>query len=153
MTARRPQSGQALIETAVTLPVLIALFFGFLAAGVGAQGYVDMNTAVYLAAASNVTAYADDQPHADQYATDTFNATVRHDTLVEPETGPKAFGCFPGPGPNGGYQAGGSITCSGSAHLRFSKTLLGALIPVDPEITAQATAVRSPYRSQPQPSP
>jgi hypothetical protein len=142
MTDRRPQSGQALIETAVTLPVLIALFFGFLAAGVGAQGYVDMNTAVYLAAASNVTAYADDQIQADQFATDTFNATVRHDALVEPETGPKAFGC------NGNYAAAGSITCRGSAHLRFSKTLLGALIPVDPEITTQATAVRSPYRSQ-----
>ncbi len=141
MSTRR-RSGQALIETAVTLPILIILFFGFLAAGVGAQGYVDMNTAVYLAAASNVTAYADDPTDADQFATDTFNATVAHDTLVEPERGPKAFGC------TGSYAADGTVTCRGSAYLRFSKTLLGALIPVDPEITATASARRSKYRSQ-----
>jgi hypothetical protein len=145
--SRRRQSGQALIETAVTLPILLILFFGFLAAGVGAQGYVDMNTAVYLAAASNVTAYADDQAEADQFASDTFTHTVAHDPLVEVETAPgKAFEC--GQDPGNSYAAGGTITCRGSAYLRFSKTLLGWVVPVDPEITAQASAIRSPYRSQ-----
>jgi hypothetical protein len=142
MTRAARQSGQALIETAVTLPILLVLFFGFLAAGVGAQGFVDMNTAVYLAAASNVTAYADDQTSADQFATDTFTHTVAHDPLVEPEQGAKAFGC------NGNYGAGGTVTCHGAAYLRFSKTLLGWVVPFDPEITTQASAVRSPYRSQ-----
>jgi hypothetical protein len=134
-------NGQALVETAITLPVLIALFLGFLGAGVGAQGYVDLNTAVYLAAASNVTAPAGDQPLADQYATDTYKSTVTHDTLLRTEK----FGC------SGDYAAGGIVTCSGAAFLEFSKTPLSVVIPVDPRITATASATRSAYRSVPVP--
>lgn len=137
--ARAPSGGQALVETAVTLPVLLALFFGFLCAGVGAQGYVDLNTAVYLAAASNVTAFADDQPDADRFATDTFDHTIAHDTLLERQ----AFSC------GGDYTAGGTVTCQGSAVLRFSWTPLSVAIPFDPTVTARASAVRSRYRSVP----
>ena len=137
----RLNRGQALVETAVTLPVLIALFLGFLAAGVGAQGYVDLDTAVYLAAASNVTAYAGDRPLADRYATETFDATLSHDTLLRRVN----FGCA------GDYAAGGQITCSGTAVLEFSKTPLSVAIPFDPTITAQASATRSAYRSVPVP--
>jgi TadE-like protein len=132
-------TGQALIETAVTLPILLVLFFGFLGAGVGAQGYVDLNTAVYLAAASNVTAFANDRPDADRFATDTFDHTIVHDTLLEKQ----GFSC------GGDYSAGGTVTCQGSAVLRFSRTPLSVAIPFDPTITAQASAVRSPYRSVP----
>ena len=132
-------NGQALVETAITLPVLIALFLGFLGAGVGAQGYVDLNTAVYLAAASNVTAPASDQPLADQYATDTFDSTVIHDTLLRTVN----FGCA------GDYAAGGVVTCTGTAVLEFSKTPLSVAIPFDPTITATASATRSAYRSVP----
>lgn len=134
--------GQALIETAVTLPVLLALFLGFLAAGVGAQGYVDLNTAVYLAAASNVTAFAGDQPLAMQYATETFDATVSHDSLLRKV----GFDC---PVPPSDYAAGGRVVCTGTAVLEFSKTPLSVVVPVDPTITAQATATRSAYRSCP----
>lgn len=136
---RGGRSGQALIETAVTLPILLALFLGFLGAGVGAQGYVDLNTAVYLAAASNATAYAGDQPDADRFAMDTFDHTIVHDGLLEEQS----FGC------GGVYAAGGTVTCQGSAVLRFSRTPLSVAIPFDPVITAQASAVRSPYRSLP----
>ena len=139
---RTRSGGQALIETAVTLPVLIALFLGFLAAGVGAQGYVDLNTAVYLAAASNVTAFAGDQPLAMQYATDTFDATVSHDTLLRKV----GFNC---PAPPSDYAAGGQVVCTGSAVLEFSKTPLAVVVPVDPTISATATATRSAYRSCP----
>jgi Flp pilus assembly protein TadG len=139
---RSRASGQALVETAVTMPVLIALFFGFLAAGVAAQGYVDLNTAVYLAAASNVTAPADDgslkaRPVADGYAKDTFDRTVAHDQLLANQQS----SC------DGIYTAGGKITCQGSAVLQFSRTPLSIVIPFDPTITAQASAFRSPYRS------
>jgi Flp pilus assembly protein TadG len=134
---RSRASGQALVETAVTMPVLIALFFGFLAAGVAAQGYVDLNTAVYLSAASNVTAFAGDQLIADQYAKDTFDRTVAHDSLLAN----RSSSC------GGDYTAGGKITCQGSAVLQFSRTPLSIVIPFDPTITAQASAFRSPYRS------
>ncbi len=129
--------GQALIETAVTLPVLLLLMLAFLAGGVGAQGYVDLNTAVYLAAASNVTAFADDQPDADQYARDTFNATVAHDTLLETRN----FQC------GGNYAAGGTITCQATATIRFSRTPLSVITIRDPDLSASADATRSLYRS------
>jgi Flp pilus assembly protein TadG len=135
---RRRQRGQALIETAVTLPVLLALFVGFLAAGVGAQGYVDLNTAVYLAAASSATAFAGDPQDADQFASDTFLATVAHDPLL----------ASPSLAPCGGYDAGQTVTCTGSATLQFSRTPLAVVVPIDPRITQIGTAVRSPYRSQ-----
>ena len=141
----------------MTLPILLLLFFGFLAAGVGAQGYIDLNTAVYLAAASNVTAYTGDKAHADQYALDTFQHTIVHDSLLEPDPAVGVPG-QPGLTCDGDYAylTDGVIHCQGSAYLRFSRTALGALIPVDPHITAQATAQRSRYRSappNPQPGP
>jgi hypothetical protein len=123
---------------------LIALFLGFLGAGVGAQGYVDLNTAVYLAAASNVTAPAGDQTLAQQYADDTFTHTLAHNTLLRA----LSFGC---PGTAADYAAGGTITCSGAAVLEFSKTPLSVAIPFDPTISAQASATRSAYRSVPVP--
>jgi hypothetical protein len=136
---RRARSGQALIETAVTLPILILLFFGFLAGGVAAQGYVDLNTAVYLAAASNATAYANDQVDADRYATETFDATLAHDPFLVKQY----FRC------GGSYLAGGTVTCEGQAVLHLSNTVLGFVVPRDPPpITIRASAVRSRYRSE-----
>ncbi|HZU17180.1 MAG TPA: hypothetical protein VFD01_11375 [Candidatus Dormibacteraeota bacterium] len=129
--------GQALVETAVTLPIMIVLFLGFLAAGVAAQGYVDLETAVALAAAANATAYADDRADADRFATSTFEATVGHDSLLRSQ----GLAC------SGDYGAGGTVTCQGSAALEFSRTPLAVVVPVDPTLTAQASAVRSPYRS------
>jgi len=138
-----PSRGQALVETAVTLPILVLLFFAFLAAGVFAQAYVDLNTAVYLAAASNATAYAlppgQSGGQADQFATETFDATVRHDSLLAP----RGFAC------HGAYQAGGQITCDGSADLLYSQTPLAVVFPFgDPTIRASASAIRSKYRSE-----
>ena len=137
---RTRQAGQALIETAVTLPILIALFIGFVGAGVGAQAYVDLNTAVYLAAASNVTAYADDMPLSLQYAHETFNATVAQDKLLEQTQ----LTCSPDPAD---YAAGATVSCRGSASIAFSRTPL-SIIFGDLPINASASATRSPYRSR-----
>jgi Flp pilus assembly protein TadG len=71
LSGGREERGQALIETAITLPVMIILFLGFLAVGVAVQGAVDMNTAVYLATASAVTAPADSPGIGQGYASDT----------------------------------------------------------------------------------
>jgi Flp pilus assembly protein TadG len=134
------QRGQALIETAVTLPVLLALFIGFLGAGVAAQAYVDLNTAVYLAAASNVTAYADDMALSKQYAQETFDATVSHDTLLENTQ----LTCSNNPAD---YAAGAPVGCQGSGSIAFHRTPL-SIIFGDVPLSASATATRSPYRSR-----
>ena len=144
MRPQPPQQGQALIETAVTLPILIMIFFGFVGAGVAAQGYVDLNTAVHLAAASNVTAYADERAVADQYALDTFEHTLAHDSLLRA----KGVDGHPPSWCEGNYAAGGQVTCHGSAVLEFSRTPLAILFIRDPVIQSEASAVRSPYRSR-----
>ena len=140
MSGRGGGSGQALIETAITLPIMIVLFLGFLAVGLAVQGAVDLNTAVYLAAASNATAYANTQNgDADQFALDTFDATVRHDSLLQK----KSFACA------GNYAAGGQIHCDGTATLLYSRTPMAIVVPIpDPDISATAFAVRSKYRSE-----
>jgi Flp pilus assembly protein TadG len=136
-------NGQALIETAITLPVLLMLLLAFLAGGVGAQAYVDVTTAVYLASASNVTAFANDRADADQFAQETFDRTIAHDSLVAPQ----GFGCGPAAA-NGGYGAGQSVTCQATATIEFSRTPLSVVIPFNPTFSASADGTRSPYRSE-----
>jgi len=131
-------AGQALIESAVTIPILVLLFMGFLAVGLAAQSYVDINTAVNLAAASAVTAPAGNSTVANGYATATFDATVKHVPALES----RGITC------GGVYDAPAVITCNGSAVLHFSKTPLGLVAPVDPTINASATAYGSRFRSQ-----
>lgn len=134
--------GQALIEAAVTIPILILLFLGFLAVGLVVQAFVDLNTAVYLAAASAVTAPAGQETVGQQYASATFNGSMRH----VPELSTDSFSCGGTWAPDG-QGNGAVVTCSGSATLQMSQTLLGVVVPVNPCINASATAHGSPYRS------
>lgn len=124
----------------MTLPVLLMLLLAFLAGGVAAQAYVDLNTAVYLAAASNVTAFANDPADANRFAQETFDKTVAHDTLLSASP----VQC----GPPNAYGAGDTITCQATATILFSRTPLSVVIPINPSLGASAQATRSPYRSE-----
>jgi hypothetical protein len=140
MTLATRQRGQALIETAITLPVMIVLFLGFLAVGVAVQGVVDMNTAVYLAAASAVTAPANRPEIGQQYATDTFQYTVSHFGYLNPG----GISCQGDYQPHPPPQQPGRVTCTASATVQLARTF--AVVP-DLPITATATATFPPYRS------
>jgi hypothetical protein len=135
------QSGQALIETAITLPVLIVLLLSFLLAMVVAQAYVDLDTATSLAAASAVTAPAGNAALSQDFAHRTYNGTLRRSGYLEPG---QLEGC-------GGYAAGGSVSCTGHATLFLSRTPMALLQPFNSSwtlsIQATATAYSSPYRS------
>lgn len=142
MSTRRWKSGQALIETAVTIPLMILMFIGFLALGVLIQGLIDLNTAVYLSAASAVTSPAVTQPPYTsavglQYAKDTFNGTLRHMSNLS-STGVSCTGSWNPPA---------KVTCQASAQLLLRNTPFGVIMPVDPTISASASAQGSPYRS------
>ena len=140
------QGGQALVETAITIPILFLLFLGFLAVGVVAQAYVDLNTAVHLAAASAATAPANDPADGTAYAQETFNVTLSHFPLLQPVS-PNEPSCQSGWGPTGDPPQPWPVTCSGTARLMLSQTALALIVPGDPRISATATAYGSPYRS------
>ena len=141
------ERGQARIETAVTILALFFLFLGFLSVGVAAQAYVDLNTAVSLAAASAATAPAGDPGDATTFAHETFDATVSHLPLLAPVSASEPNCGSATWGPTGDPPQFWKVTCTGTAYLRFSQTPLAIIVPVDPQITTTATAYGSPYRS------
>jgi hypothetical protein len=133
--------GQALIETAITVPVLMVLLLGFLLVMVVAQAYVDVDTATGLAAASAVTAPAGNDGLSRDFALKTYNGTLRRSSYLEPG---QLEGC-------GGYTAGGTVGCTGHATLFLSRTPMAILQPFNADwqvpIRATATGYSSPYRS------
>jgi Flp pilus assembly protein TadG len=135
---RGEEWGQALIETAITLPVMIVLFLGFLAVGVAVQGAVDMNTAVYLATASAVTAPANSPGTGRGYATDTYTYTIQHFTYLVDNGG--SITCA------GTWAPNSRVTCTATATVQLTRTF--AIVP-DLPITATASATVPQYRSGP----
>jgi hypothetical protein len=141
---RRGRSrGQALIETAITIPVLITMMLSFLLVMVVAQAYVDLDTATSLAAASAVSAPADNAALSHEFAQKTYDGTLRRSGYLEPG---KLEQC-------GGYAAGSGakVTCVGHATLFLSRTPMAILQPLDPnwrlDIVATADGYSSRFRS------
>ncbi|MGI8562736.1 MAG: TadE/TadG family type IV pilus assembly protein [Candidatus Dormibacter sp.] len=135
--ARHHQRGQALVETAIVLPLLFLLFLGFLLVMVTAQAYVDVDTATSLAAASAVTAPANDSAKSREFALQTYNGTLHQSTYLQPQA---LAGC-------GGYAAGGSVTCTGRATQRWQPgRLLSVPLPVVAGILRLRTTMRASRR-------
>jgi hypothetical protein len=134
---RPAQGGQALVEAALTIPILLVLLLGFYTAGLAVQGFVDLGTAVSLAAASAASAPADDPATATAYASQTFDHTVQHFPLLRAPS----LSC------PGDFRPGAAVTCTGSALLSLSDTPLG-LVSGDIRITRTAVAQSSPYRAR-----
>jgi hypothetical protein len=133
--------GQALIESAITIPVLLILLLGFLLVMVVGQALVDLDTATSLAAASAVSAPAGNASKSREFALKTYDGTLRRSGYLEPG---QLQGC-------GGYVAGGSVSCTGTAAVMLSRTPMAILQPLNSnwaiDLQVTATAYSSPYRS------
>lgn len=134
----RARSGQALIETMIVIPILTGLLLGFVATAQAVSAYVEASNAVSLAATAAVTQPASDPADSAAAAQKTWQGTIHMSNALEP--GPLT-GC------DSGYSVGSSVTCTGTARIMFSRTGVGAIIPIDPTITVTATAYGSPWRS------
>ena len=134
---RDRQGGQALLETAITIPVMLVFLLGFLALLVRIEAQVELDAATSLAAAAAVSAPAGSPLSAD-YARRTWTGTLRQYRYLLPG---RLEGC-------GAYQPGQAVSCHGSALLDYGQTPMGLLVPSPVEIRSEATARSSRYRSR-----
>lgn len=135
---RRPrQRGQALIEAALTFPLLFTLLLGFYEVSLVVQSDLDLGTAVGLAAAAAATAPANDGATANRYAQDTFQNTVKNFSLLQQTS----LVC------HGPYAAGDTITCTGRATLALNGTPFAEISP-SLNLTATEQSHISAYRAQ-----
>lgn len=137
VTPRPRQRGQALIEAALTFPLLFTLLLGFYEVSLVVQSDLDLETAVGLAAAAAATAPANDAPAANRYAQDTFQNTVKHFSLLQQTS----MTC------QGSYAAGSTITCTGQATLALTGTPFAEISP-SLNLSATERAHISRYRAQ-----
>lgn len=131
------QRGQALIEAALTIPLLFMLLLGFYEVSLVVQSDLDLETAVGLAAAAAATAPANDAADANRYAQDTFENTVKHFNLLQQTS----LLC------RGSYAAGSDITCTGQATLALNGTPFEEISP-SLNLSATEQAHISRYRAQ-----
>jgi hypothetical protein len=151
----RSERGQALMESAITIPILFFLLVAFLAVMVVSQVLVYLNTAVYIATTSAATAPAENGALSMQYAQETWDGTLgspgqpvfpylARGRLVSGSSGGGGVPCGAG-----GTVRGAPMTCTGTASVRLSSTPL-ALVTGNwnPDLSVTATVYGSPYRSR-----
>jgi len=136
MSATR-QAGQALLESAITIPLMLLLLLGFLAVLVRVEAQLELDAATSLAAAAAVTAPAGSSLSA-EYARQTWTGTLRQYRYLRAGD---LKGCE-------GYQPGQNVTCRGTATLDYRETPMGVIAPVPIVIHSTATARSSTYRSR-----
>jgi hypothetical protein len=130
----RGQRGQALLETAMTIPLMLLLLLGFLAVLVRVEAQLELDAATSLATAA---AAAGSTLSAD-YARATWTGTLRQYRYLRPGA---LDGCA-------AYRAGERVTCRGSATLDYRETPMGLVVPHPFRIESAATARSSAYRSR-----
>jgi hypothetical protein len=131
------QGGQALLESAITIPLMLLFLLGFLAVLVRVEAQIELDAATSLAAAAAVAAPAA-SPLSAAYARETWSGTLRQYPYLVPGA---LEGCA-------AYQPGQAVTCRGSATLDYRETPMGLIVPVPIHLESIATARGSEFRSR-----
>lgn len=131
------QGGQALLESAITIPLMLLLLLGFLAVLVRVEAQLELDAATSLAAAAAITAPAG-SPLSAEYARQTWTGTLHQYRYLRAGA---LEGCA-------AYRPGQTVTCRGSATLDYRQTPMGLIVPVPLAIQSVATARSSAYRSR-----
>ncbi len=87
MTSRRGQIGQALVEMAIVIPILLTLTMGFIGVGVMVESRTQVQAALTLATASATQAPLGDQADALRYAENTFFETMSQQNWITAKFG------------------------------------------------------------------
>lgn len=74
--SKRSQAGQALVEMAIVIPILLLLTLGFVGVGVMIESRTQVQAALTLATASATQAPLGDRADALKYADNTFSETM-----------------------------------------------------------------------------
>jgi hypothetical protein len=131
------QSGQALLETTITVPLMLLLLLGFLAVLVRIEAQLELDAATSLAAAAAANAPAG-SPLSAEYARQTWVGTLRQYRYLHQG---ELQGC-------GAYRPGQAVTCQGEAILDYRETPMGLVVPFPIRLSSAATARSSLYRSR-----
>jgi Flp pilus assembly protein TadG len=148
---RKRQNGQALIEMALTFPLVLMLIFNFIAIMILAVDEQEMQASVAAAAESTLAAPTHDQTLINAYAACSFagqsadGVDCTHLAASFPQHSgfvviTKNITCTTSSGGN---------TCTASATIHFEDTVLGAFVWWDPPaLSATYTVYPSSLRAQ-----
>jgi len=136
MTVRevhRSREGQAVIEMAVVVPIMLLLTAGFLGVLVWMETITELQAGTALATTTAAT-FAEDSDTARAAEQDSFAGTMRQYRYVEVGT----LVCS---------HRGTRVECSSSAVLRYDRTPLAVAWFVNVPMSARAVSYSSAFRS------
>gem|GEM_PF-2692368 len=127
-------AGQAVVEMALVVPIMLAIIFGFLGLLLWLETAHDLRAAIALASTTAAT-FRDDSAAATAAESDTFYGTMRQYPYVDIQR----FSCG---------HADVRVSCTASAVLRFDRTPLSVAWPANPTLTAAAVSYSSAFRTR-----
>ena len=132
---RGGRAGQAVVEMAIVLPLMLLMTFGFLGVMVWMETVTELQAGTALAATTAAT-FADDSGAARAASNDTYRGTMRQYHYVDLG----ALLCrHAGPGTR--------VECTATATLRFDRTPLALAWFVNVPMSARAVSYSSAFRS------
>ena len=142
---RRTQDGQALIEFGMVIFAVIALTLLAIGVSILSAARAEVDGAVQMAALGAASVPAQSPTDGYAAADAAWRGTAGRDSFLILQPLPRSCA---GVNPNGGYTPGDVISCTGTAQLNLSGSILAIIWPFpNPTISATTRIRTSGYRS------